>query len=41
MEQALENSNIYAVLGVNKPSEGDLGISLLPDKAYEDDTTRK
>ena len=37
----LENSKIYTVLGVDKPSDGNLGISLLMDKAYEDDTTRK
>ena len=37
----LENRNIFAVLGINKPLDDNLGISLLMDKAYEDDTTRK
>ena len=37
----LENSNIYAILGINKPPDDNFGINLLMDKAYEDDTTRK
>ena len=37
----LENSNLYTVLGINKSSDDNFEISLIMDKAYEDDATRK